>query len=134
VAAAGYDGPLRLGAGGLAWPLSGAVVSPFGPRWGRPHAGIDIASPAGTRIRAAGAGQVVLSGPFGGYGNHVCIQHSARLSTCYAHLSRILVQKDEVLSQGDPVGLVGCTGHCFGDHLPFETRVSGTPVDPLEYL
>ena len=133
-AAGGYDAPLRLGAGGLAWPVTGAVVSPFGQRWGRLHAGIDIAAPAGVVVRAAEKGQVVISGPVGGYGNYVCVQHTARLSTCYAHLSRFLTDKGAVVEQGEPVGLVGCTGHCFGDHVHFETRINGSPVNPAGYL
>lgn len=129
-----YDAPLRLGAGGLAWPVNGPLVSPFGQRWGRLHAGVDIAAPAGTVIRAAEAGAVVISGPVGGYGNYVCIQHTDRLSTCYAHMSRFLTQKGAIVRQGEPIGLVGCTGHCFGDHLHFETRIDGQPVDPAGYL
>ena len=129
-----YDAPLRLGAGGLAWPVAGSVVSPFGQRWGRLHAGVDIAATAGTVIRAAQDGGVAIAGPTGGYGNYVCVQHTTELSTCYAHLSRFLTQKGAVVRQGEPIGLVGCTGHCFGDHLHFETRVGGQPVDPLGYL
>ena len=129
-----YDGPLRLGAGGLAWPINGAVVSPFGQRWGRLHAGIDIAAPAGTVIRAAADGGVAIRGPVGGYGNYVCVQHSRRLTTCYAHLSRFLTERGKVVRQGEPIGLVGCTGRCFGDHLHFETWVGGRPVDPMPYL
>lgn len=133
-AGASFDGPLRLGAGGLAWPVSGTVVSPFGQRWGRLHAGIDIASPAGVVVRAAEAGRVAISGPTGGYGNYVCVQHTARLTSCYAHLSRFLTEKGANVDQGEAVGLVGCTGHCFGDHLHFETWVGGRPVDPMPYL
>ena len=133
-AAASYDGPLRLGAGGLAWPVNGPLVSPFGQRWGRLHAGIDIAAPAGTVIRAAANGAVAIAGPTGGYGNYVCLQHTATFTTCYAHLSRFLTEKGVVVRQGEPIGLVGCTGHCFGDHLHFETRVGGSPVDPMRYL
>jgi murein DD-endopeptidase MepM/ murein hydrolase activator NlpD len=129
-----YDGPLRLGRGGLAWPVTGPVVSPFGQRWGRLHAGIDIAAPAGTVIRAAEDGAVAISGPVGGYGNYVCVQHSPRLTSCYAHLSRFLTAKGAVVRQGESIGLVGCTGHCFGDHLHFETWVGGRPVDPMSYL
>jgi murein DD-endopeptidase MepM/ murein hydrolase activator NlpD len=129
-----FDGPLQIGAGGLAWPMTGPVVSPFGQRWGRLHAGIDIAAPAGTPIRAAAAGRVAISGPTSGYGNYVCVQHNRRLTTCYAHLSRILAARGALLEQGDPIGLVGCTGHCFGDHLHFETRVDGRPTDPMPYL
>ena len=129
-----YDGPLRIGAGGLAWPIAGPLVSPFGQRWGRLHAGIDIAAPAGTVIRAAADGAVVIKGPVGGYGNYVCVQHNRRLTTCYAHLSRFLTERGEVVRQGDPLGLVGCTGRCFGDHLHFETWVGGRPVDPMPFL
>lgn len=129
-----YDGPLQLGPGGLAWPVGGPVVSPFGQRWGRLHAGVDIAAPAGTVIRASGTGVVAISGPVGGYGNYVCVQHTASLSTCYAHLSRFLTRKGATVAQGQPIGLVGCTGHCFGDHLHFETRVGGQPVDPGRYF
>ena len=58
--------------------MNGPVVSPFGMRWGRLHAGIDIAVPAGTPIRAADSGRVVLMGWVGGYGNYTCIQHTAQ--------------------------------------------------------
>ena len=127
-------GPIKRGSGQLIWPVSGPVVSPFGPRWGRLHAGIDIASPAGTPIRAADAGRVALAGVMGGYGNYTCIQHGGSLSTCYAHQSSIGVSQGAAVSQGQVIGSVGCTGHCFGDHLHFETRVGGSPVNPFGYL
>ncbi len=129
-----YDGPVRLGPGGLAWPVGGPVVSPFGQRWGRLHAGIDIAARAGTVIHAAEAGRVAISGPTGGYGNYVCVQHTTQLTSCYAHLSRFLTRRGAAVAQGEPIGLVGCTGHCFGDHLHFETWVGGRPVDPMGYF
>ena len=127
-------GPIKRGSGQLIWPVSGPVVSPFGPRWGRLHAGIDIASPAGTPIRAADSGRVAIAGVMGGYGNYTCIQHGGSLSTCYAHQSSIGVSQGASVSQGQVIGSVGCTGHCFGDHLHFETRVSGTPANPFGYL
>ena len=127
-------GPLRIGAGGLAWPVTGPIVSPFGQRWGRLHAGIDIAAPAGRPIRAAAPGLVVIDGPTGGYGNYACIQHTRRLATCYAHMSRSLTEKGSMVRRGEVIGMVGCTGHCFGDHLHFETWVGGRPTDPMPYL
>ena len=127
-------GPLVHGSGDLVWPVAGSVVSPFGQRWGRLHAGIDIAAGAGTAIYAAQDGRVVLRGPTGGYGNYVCVQHTARLTTCYAHLSRFLTRMGKTVRQGETIGLVGCTGHCFGDHLHFETWVGGRPVDPMRFL
>jgi peptidoglycan DL-endopeptidase CwlO len=126
-------GPIRGGSGMFIWPVDGPVVSGFGPRWGSFHEGIDIAVPTGTQIRAAASGSVVLAGPSSGYGNYTCISHGGGLSTCYAHQSQILVSSGEV-AQGQTIGLVGCTGHCFGPHLHFEVRVNGQAVDPLGYL
>jgi murein DD-endopeptidase MepM/ murein hydrolase activator NlpD len=130
----GAAAPIKQGSGQLIWPVSGPVVSGFGMRWGRLHAGLDIAVPAGTAIRAADSGTVVLMGWTGGYGNYTCIQHTGSLSTCYAHQSSYATSNGASVSQGQVIGYVGCTGHCFGDHLHFETRVNGSPVDPMGYL
>ncbi|HZA89956.1 MAG TPA: peptidoglycan DD-metalloendopeptidase family protein [Solirubrobacterales bacterium] len=126
-------GPVRGGSSGMIWPVDGPISSPFGMRWGRLHAGIDISVPAGTPIRAAKAGSVALAAPTGGYGNYTCIDHGGGLSTCYAHQSRFAVTSGSV-SQGQVIGYVGCTGSCYGDHLHFEVRVNGSPTDPLGYL
>ena len=129
-------GPVRYGSGAMIWPVDGAVVSGFGMRWGRMHEGIDIAAPAGTPIRAADAGSVVLvqsDSESGGYGNFTCLDHGGGLQTCYAHQSSFAVTSGSV-SQGDVIGYVGCTGHCYGDHLHFEVRIGGAPTDPLGYL
>ncbi len=126
-------GPIRQGSGSMVWPVNGPVVSPFGMRWGRLHAGVDIAVPSGTPIRAADSGRVVLLGWTGGYGNYTCISHGS-LSTCYAHQSRYATSMGASVSKGQVIGYIGCTGHCFGDHLHFETRVNGSPVDPMGYL
>jgi murein DD-endopeptidase MepM/ murein hydrolase activator NlpD len=134
LAGAEAPGPVRQGSGALIWPVNGSVVSPFGQRWGRLHAGVDIAVGSGTPIRAADSGRVALMGWVGGYGNYTCIQHNASLSTCYAHQSSFATSNGANVSQGQVIGYVGCTGHCFGDHLHFETRVGGSPVDPLGYL
>jgi murein DD-endopeptidase MepM/ murein hydrolase activator NlpD len=131
---ASVAGPVRQGSGALVWPVNGPLVSPFGPRWGRLHAGVDIAVPTGTPIRAADSGRVVLLGWVGGYGNYTCIAHGSSLSTCYAHQSRYGTSMGKSVSKGEVIGYVGCTGHCFGDHLHFETRVNGTPVNPAGYL
>jgi murein DD-endopeptidase MepM/ murein hydrolase activator NlpD len=135
--AIGPAGPIRHGSGSFIWPVNGPIVSPFGPRWGRMHTGIDIAAGTGTPIRAAAAGTVALiqsEASSGGYGNFTCIQHSGSISTCYAHQSSIGVSSGQSVSQGQVIGAVGCTGHCFGPHLHFEVRINGTPVDPLGYL
>jgi murein DD-endopeptidase MepM/ murein hydrolase activator NlpD len=119
---------------GLIWPVSGPVTSPFGYRWGRLHAGIDIGVGYGTPIHAAASGTVVLAGWTGGYGNYTCIDHGGGLATCYAHQSSYAVSAGAHVSQGQVIGYVGSTGHSFGAHLHFEVRINGTPVDPLGYL
>jgi murein DD-endopeptidase MepM/ murein hydrolase activator NlpD len=120
-------------ASGLIWPVSGPVVSPFGMRWGRMHEGIDIAAGYGTPIAAAASGTVIFAGWMGGYGNLIIIDHGGGIATAYGHQSSFAVGGGPV-SQGQTIGYVGCTGHCFGPHLHFEVRVNGSPVDPLGYL
>jgi peptidoglycan DL-endopeptidase CwlO len=132
-------GAIRHGSGALIWPVNGPITSPFceARAWERCHPGIDIGVPAGTPIRAAAAGRVVLvqgAGASGGYGNFTCVQHTSVLSTCYAHQSRFATHVGANVSQGQVIGYVGCTGLCFGDHLHFEVRVNGAVTNPLNYL
>jgi peptidoglycan DL-endopeptidase CwlO len=132
-------GPIKQGNGSMIWPVNGPITSPFCERraWESCHPGIDIGVPAGTPIRAAAAGKVVLlqsAGASGGYGNFTCIAHSSSLSTCYAHQSRFATSLGATVSQGQVIGYVGCTGLCFGDHLHFEVRVNGAVTNPLNYL
>jgi murein DD-endopeptidase MepM/ murein hydrolase activator NlpD len=127
-------GPVRQGSGAFIWPVNGTFTSPFGMRWGRLHAGVDLAAPEGTPIRAADSGRVVLLGWTGGYGNYTCIAHGGSLSTCYAHQSSYATSMGASVSQGQVIGYVGNTGNSFGAHLHFETRINGSPVDPMGYL
>ncbi len=121
-------------AAGFIWPVNGPVTSPFGWRWGRMHEGIDIGIGYGTPIHAAASGRVVYAGWMSGYGNLVAIDHGRGISTAYGHQSSIAVSLGQIVSQGQTIGYVGCTGHCFGPHLHFEVRINGAPVDPLGYL
>lgn len=123
-----------LTASGIIWPVNGPMISPFGQRWGRLHAGVDIAVGTGTPIHAAASGVVTYASEMSGYGNMVIIQHAGNLATGYAHQSQIATHVGAMVSQGEVIGFVGCTGHCFGPHLHFETRVNGTPSDPMQYL
>ncbi len=132
--AASQTGDSTPSSSGLIWPVNGPVTSPFGYRWGRLHAGIDIGVPYGTPIHAAAAGRVVIAGWVGGYGNYTCVDHGGGLATCYAHQSSLAVGVGASVSQGQVIGYVGNTGHSFGPHLHFEVRINGTPVDPLGYL
>ena len=119
---------------GLIWPVSGPVTSPFGWRWGRMHQGIDIGVGYGTPIHAAASGTIIYCGWESGYGNLTVIDHGGNLATAYGHQSSIAVACGQHVNQGDVIGYVGCTGHCFGPHLHFEVRINGAPVDPLGYL
>ena len=119
---------------GLIWPVNGPITSPFGPRWGSFHSGIDIGVPTGTPIHAAAAGTVIYCGVEGGYGNLVVLDNGGNLATAYAHQSAIAVACGQHVDQGQVIGYVGCTGHCFGPHLHFEVRINGQAVDPLGYL
>jgi len=128
-------GPIR-GGGRFIWPVNGPITSPFCERrsWESCHPGIDIGVPAGTPIRAAGSGNVVIAGWVSGYGNYTCIDHGGGVSTCYGHQSAIHVSVGQHVAQGQVIGLVGCTGLCFGDHLHFEVRINGAVTNPLNYL
>src|SRR5215216_4252872 len=134
-AGAGVAGPVRQGSGGLIWPVSGPITGVFGEqRPGHIHAGVDIAVPIGTPIRAAASGRVAIAGWVGGYGNYTCIQHAGALSTCYGHQNSIGVSVGQSVSQGQVIGASGNTGNSTGPHVHFETRINGNPVNPLGYL
>ena len=126
-----YEGPTSSS---LGWPVGGSVTSYFGPRWGRQHTGIDIDGAAGDPIFAAADGVVVSVEERDGYGNLVVIDHGGGLSTRYAHLSAFSVMPGEEVARGQVIGAMGCTGTCTGDHLHFEVRVNGIPVDPMGFL
>ena len=119
---------------GYAWPLCARVTSEYGQRWGRTHAGIDLGAPTGTPIGASKAGTVIFAGWQGGYGRLTLIDHGDGVVTAYAHQSRISVNPGTSVSQGQTIGLVGSTGNSTGPHLHFETRVSGSAVNPRQYL
>lgn len=119
---------------GMVWPVSGPVTSGFGWRWGRMHEGIDIGAPTGAPIYAAASGTVIYAGWMSGYGQLVVVDHGGSVATAYAHMSTIGAGTGQGVSQGQVIGYVGCTGHCFGSHLHFEVRVGGAAVDPLGYL
>jgi len=119
---------------GMIWPANGTFTSPFGPRWGRMHEGIDIAVPTGTPVVAAAAGRVISSGWSGGYGNLVVVDHGGGVATAYAHNSRLLVSPGQSVGQGTTLALAGSTGNSTGPHVHFEVRVNGGAVDPMGYL
>lgn len=131
--------PIKGGGGGP-WilPVNGTLTGSFGEqRPGHLHAGMDIAAPEGTPIRAAANGRVALMQPVaasGGYGNYTCVQHTSSLTSCYAHQSRFGSSVGATVKQGQVIGYVGNTGNSFGAHVHFEARVNGTPVSATNYL
>lgn len=118
-------------------PLKGAgrISSTYGPRWGTFHYGLDFAAPAGTPIYASRAGKVIYSAyNQGGYGKLIIIEHNDGTQTYYAHCSSLYVQVGQSVSQGERIAGVGTTGNSTGNHLHFEIRINGRPVDPAPYL
>jgi murein DD-endopeptidase MepM/ murein hydrolase activator NlpD len=118
-------------------PLRGPLESRFGYRWGRLHAGLDIAVLRTSRVHAAADGVVVAVGwlpEHSGYGNVVKIRHRPGFVTMYAHLSSARVRVGELVTRGEWIAAAGCTGSCTGPHLHFEVHLRGRPVDPLPYL
>jgi murein DD-endopeptidase MepM/ murein hydrolase activator NlpD len=98
------------------------------------HEGYDLASVEHDLVRSAGAGRVVHSGPLGIYGNAIVVAHGFGLSSLYGHLSSVRVAAGEHVDLGQELGNTGASGLAGGDHLHFEVRVHGEPVDPKEWL
>ena len=117
------------------WPIHGPINSPFGPRSGRLHAGIDIGSPHYQEVVAAADAEVIYANDTSGpLGKAVVLQHGHGMRTVYAHLSIIIAQERDTVRQGQAIGGVGDTGRATGPHLHFEIRQNGAPRNPEEYL
>lgn len=124
----------RSGGGRLGWPLSGSISSPYGPRGGGMHSGIDIGSYTGAPVVAAESGTVVMAQWYGGYGKCIDISHGEGVITRYAHLSRIEVNVGDKVDRGELIGNVGTTGVATGPHLHFEVILNGQARNPFNYL
>ena len=117
------------------WPIEGQINSPFGPRRGRLHAGIDIGSPHYQEVGAAADAEVIYANDTGGpLGKAVVLQHGRGVRTVYAHLSIIVAREGDTVKQGQAIGGVGETGRATGPHLHFEVRRNGVPLNPEEHL
>ncbi len=121
---------------GFIWPADGVFTSGYGYRWGRIHAGIDIAAPVGTPILAAASGVIdYATWNDGGYGNMVDIRHADGTITRYAHMNELYVKEGQTVSQGQTIGAMGSTGFSTGPHLHFEIRPNGgSAIDPMAFL
>jgi murein DD-endopeptidase MepM/ murein hydrolase activator NlpD len=109
-------------------------TSPYGVRFEKLHAGIDLATAEGTPYKAIHGGKVTAAGYNGGYGYAVTIQTDDGTEMIYAHSRRLLVQKGDVVKTGQVIGEVGNTGASYGTHLHIETHVKGEPTDPIPLL
>lgn len=123
-----------LATGSFMTPTVGRLSSPFGPRWGRFHYGIDLANATGTDVVAADGGVVTRAGMAGSYGNLIIIDHQNGTSTRYAHLSAFNVKAGDVVQKGQSIGKIGSTGRSTGPHLHFEVRVGGVAKNPLDFI
>lgn len=110
------------------------LSSPFGPRWGRFHTGVDLAGPTGTPIFAADGGTVIRAGYFGGYGNCIDIDHGNGVVTRYGHNSALHVGVGAKVYKGQEIASMGSSGNSTGPHLHFEIIVNGSPIDPASKL
>lgn len=114
---------------------SRVVTSNFGARWGRAHKGLDIKVYIGDTIRAAWAGKVrIVKYEGAGYGKYVVIRHNNGLETIYGHMSAWLVEENQTVKAGQPIGLGGNTGRSTGSHLHFETRLCGVALNPAIFF
>ncbi len=128
--------------GSMIWPAEAStrITSPFGNRLHpilkkyKMHTGIDIGAAGGTNILAANAGVVIQAGYNSSYGYMVMIDHGGGIVTLYAHSSKLLVKKGDVVKRGQVIAKVGSTGMSTGNHLHFEVRKDGKYVNPLNYV
>jgi murein DD-endopeptidase MepM/ murein hydrolase activator NlpD len=109
-------------------------TSPYGVRFGKLHAGIDLAAPEGTPYKAVHAGVVTSAGYNGGYGYSITVKQDDDIEVVYAHSRRLLVQVGDKVKAGQVIGEVGNTGYSYGTHLHLETHVKGEPTDPIPLL
>ena len=115
-------------------PIVGEVTSKFGMRKYRYHYGTDIDLNTGDTVHCAFDGMVRIAKHSDSYGYVVVVRHLNGLETLYAHLSKILVDDDQILRAGDVIGLGGNTGRSYGSHLHFEVRYLGAPINPQDII
>lgn len=130
-ATSGYTSPVEGGTVGTPYHQSGSMWS------SGYHTGTDFVVPAGTSLKAVGAGTVVSAGWGGAYGNQVVIQLADGHYAQYAHLSSLSVSAGQSVTVGQQVGLSGATGNVTGPHLHFEIRTTpdyGSDIDPIAFL
>jgi len=124
----------------LALPIQGKLISEYGRQKNTDfntytfNSGIDISAPLGQVVHSAGSGEIIYTGSIKGYGQIIIIDHGGRVTTLYAHLSKILIDIGNKVKKGQPIGQVGDSGGVSSTRLHFEVRVEGKPTDPMNWL
>lgn len=116
------------------FPCKGKVISNYGYRGGRFHAGIDIKLNHGDTVVSAFDGKVRIARSISGYGKIIVVRHNNGLETVYGHLSKYLARVNDEVRAGEPIGLGGRTGRATTDHLHFETRILGEHFNPTRII
>lgn len=132
----------KYAGGKMQWPAPNyyTITSPYGLRnhpilkKKKMHTGIDVRVPSGSSIVAANGGKVIYAGYYGGYGYTVIIDHGGKISTLYAHNSKLLVSEGNTVKRGQKIAKSGSTGLSTGPHLHFEVRENGKHVNPMKYV
>ena len=116
-------------------PVTGQITSKFGARRYRYHYGTDIRVKTGDSIVSSFSGKVRITDyDRHGYGHYVVVRHDNGLETVYAHLSKVLVENDQLVQAGELVGLAGSTGRSTGPHLHYEIRFLGNAMNPEKII
>jgi murein DD-endopeptidase MepM/ murein hydrolase activator NlpD len=113
------------------WPVLGAVTSSFGlQNNGANHDGIEILVNQDSDIVTSAKGEVVYIGnEVGSYGNLVIIQHSDNWFSSYGHLTKIIVEKGQIVKAGQIIG-----NNVKNSQLYFSIRKGQKPLNPLKLL
>lgn len=125
--------PLGSPANGYLNSGFGLRISPFGDGLTM-HEGLDYNMPTGSMVNVTADGVVKEVKYHSTYGLVVDIQHSNRVITRYAHLSKALVTPGEKVCRGEAIGLAGSTGRSTGSHVHYEVIVDGTARDPIKFV
>ncbi len=119
---------------GYVWPVEGRVLRNFADNFREKHAGLDIAAPVGTEVRAVRDGTVVFAGKITTYGRMIIVQHTGGLASCYAYNSLIMVDENDRVKRGQVIARSGDPGKGDEPYLHFQLRKNGDAIDPLPWL